>query len=391
MAATEEKAEGPAGRIRERLCGMAPANFAMVMGTGIVAVAFFGQGLRTAAVLLCLVCAVMWLCNAALLAARVALFPGEVLADAAHPPRAPGFLTLVAGTNVLCSACVLILPGFGTELAMPGSGMELAMIDARPFTFFAATVAEPLFWTGAVLWAVLVSGLWGALCAATPKKKVEEGVNGTWLLFTVSTQSVVVAATSLWGESLGAAGAFVLLAFFLLGTGLYFLIMPIILYRLMFKDLAPGQLSPTYWIDAGAMAITCLAGSKLAPLLQGAPKLAEFAPMAPVVGAMAAGAWAIAVFWVPALLLLELWRHVMRRYPFQYNVEYWSMVFPLGMLSACTRALAALFPAFGPFLEGLAGAFLALAAPVWLLVFYGLCRFILKVFWPPASSSVNEA
>lgn len=341
---------------------MAPANFAMVMGTGIVAVALAGKELHAPAVALCLLCAVMWLANALLLVLRAALFPRQLAADAAHPPRAPGFLTLVAGTNVLCSAIVLILRSSVTGEPQAWGGAAQSFGD----------VARFLFWTGAGLWGVLVFGLWSALCAAAPKKPVEEAVNGAWLLFTVSTQSVVVAAASLW-EKVPDEALFALLALFLLGAALYFLIMPIILYRLMFKALAPGDFGPSYWIDAGAMAITCLAGVKLAPLLQGSPDLAALAPL---VRAGAAGAWAVALFWVPCLLLLESWRHITRRYPIRYGVEYWSMVFPLGMLSACTEALAGLFPAAGSVLGFLSAAFLAIAVPVWLAVFLGLCRWL---------------
>ena len=50
--------------------------------------------------------------------------------------------------------------------------------------------------------------------------------------------------------------------------------------------------------------------------------------------------WAIATWWVPLLIALMVWCHVVHRIPLTFRIEHWSMVFPLGMYRAATWALS---------------------------------------------------
>ena len=58
-------------------------------------------------------------------------------------------------------------------------------------------------------------------------------------------------------------------------------------------------------------------------------------------GGMLAG-WAWATWWIPLLLLLEIWKHGTHRIAFGYTPMLWVIVFPLGMYAVATHRLAAL-------------------------------------------------
>jgi len=224
-----------------------------------------------------------------------------------------------------------------------------------------------LFWFGTGLWPVLLSGVMVALFVSANKLPLEKSVSGAWLLLSVSTQSIVVLGSLLMAAAPSAFGVLGMTMLFLMGTALYFMVIPFILYRLFFKHVSPAGLSATFWINAGAMALTCLAGVRLFPLLARFPELSDL--VVPV-KAMAVGAWGLATFWLPGLLLLGLWRHVLKGYPFGYGVEYWSMVFPLGMYTVCTQALRAVYP-FWP--ATLAQVGLTVAVAAWCVVCASFC------------------
>jgi tellurite resistance protein TehA-like permease len=50
--------------------------------------------------------------------------------------------------------------------------------------------------------------------------------------------------------------------------------------------------------------------------------------------------WATATWWIPLLVLLECWRHIRRHVRLRYEIDDWDIVFPLGMYTVGTQALA---------------------------------------------------
>jgi tellurite resistance protein TehA-like permease len=93
----------------------------------------------------------------------------------------------------------------------------------------------------------------------------ETEISGTWLLATVATQSISVLGTLLADHfrSYREPVLFFTLCMFLLGCMLYLILITLIFYRFTFVNLTTVTLTPPYWINMGAVAITTLAGARL--------------------------------------------------------------------------------------------------------------------------------
>ncbi|WP_165078928.1 MULTISPECIES: tellurite resistance/C4-dicarboxylate transporter family protein [unclassified Desulfovibrio] len=323
--------------------GMAPANFAMVMSTGILSLALLRLGCPSGARLLHGVNACLYVALWALLLLRLLRSPGAVAADFTSHLRGPGFLTIVAATAI-----------FGTQ----------SVVLARD-----PAAGARLFCLGALCWAIILWGVFSAIFTRAAKPPLACGVNGTWLLATVSTESLVILGAALGAPQGWDADSvyFCLCALFLVGVILYIFVIVGIFLRFCFTDMTAGDSEPTYWINASAAASTALAGTALMGRAGAAPLLAL---LQPYISGITLLAWATASWWVPMLALLGLWRHCVKGYPYAYTPTYWSMVFPLGMYTVCTAAVS---DAYGvPALMAVPRGFIFLALGAWCLTLAGL-------------------
>jgi len=138
-------------------------------------------------------------------------------------------------------------------------GSEIFILTGR------AGVAHALWIAGCVLWAVVMYAFFTAAIVREAKPALETGINGTWLLATVATQSVSVLGSLLAPAMEGGreVALFFALSLYLVGAMLYLMIITLIFYRFTFATLTADQMTPPYWITMGAVAITTLAGSLL--------------------------------------------------------------------------------------------------------------------------------
>ncbi len=333
------------------LADLSPANFAIVMATGMLGVAAHQQGHEAIAGFMLVVCALAWPLLVVLSLARLARHRGRMLADLCDHQRAPGFLTTVAGTCVLGS--LLAVLGFGT-----GPSMVLGAL-------------------GCTLWLVLTYAILMALTVGRNKPLLAGGISGAWLLTVVATQSMAVLAALLAPHAAQPARLalnFGALSAWLCGGMLYVWVISLIFYRLAFFGFSPQDLTPTYWINMGAMAISALAGGLLVVDAAGAPFLQGLLPF--VKGGTVLY-WAVGTWWIPLLLALIAWRLRHGPDPWRYDVAYWGAVFPLGMYSAATYQMSQVLEL--QFLLPLARAFFWLAVVAWLLTALGLARHLLRV------------
>src|SRR5262249_13392014 len=167
---------------------------------------------------------------------------------------------------------------------------------------------------------------------------------------------------------------FVALAFWLIGSMLYIWLIALIFHRILFLPLSPGDLTPPYWINMGAMSTSTLAGVRLAG---DAARMALLGELVRFLKGMTLLFWATATWWIPILLALGAWRHLRRRVPLTYEHGYWAAVFPLGMYTACTQQLVRVFGL--PFLDPIAAVFVWVALAAWGVTFVGFSRYLVRL------------
>lgn len=331
-----------------------PGYFALVMATGIIAIAahiyeysiiakaFFTFNLLSYGILWCF------------LLLRIVLYFDDFRDDLTDHNRGPGFFTVIAASNVI--GCQLILQ---YDLYFPAL----------------------LLWIGSlVLWFLITYLFFAAITIKRANPGIQKGLNGSWLIAVVATQSVALSGALLYGNSITDFNdffLFILISFFLVGCMLYLVIITLIIYRFAFFPLKPQDISAPYWIGMGAVAISTLAGTEIIWHLNGN----IFSDLIGFMKGFTLFFWAFGTWWIPLLLILGFWRHIIHKIPFPwtekgYDPSYWGMVFPLGMYTVCTHSLAQTLNL--TFLNFIPEYFIFIAFAAWIATFAGMIHMIIK-------------
>lgn len=339
--------------IDQEIADLFPGYFSLVMATGIVSIAahFFLFNLIAEILLYINLAAyfVLWL----LYIVRLVRHSGRMVEDFKNACLSAGFFTIVAGTCVLGSQMIILKDWY--------------------------QVAYPLFFLGMGLWIFLIYLFFLTMITRESKPSLENGINGSWFIAIVGTQSISVLGSLI--APLFSQHQDILLFFtlfmYLVGGMLYLLLVTLVFYRLLFNPLMAQAMSPTYWISMGAIAITTLAGGRL---MINAPLWPILSSLLPFLHGLTLFFWAFATWLIPLLVILGFWRHIIKKVPIQYEPHYWGMVFPLGMYTVSTFILSKAMHL--DFLEIIPQYFFYIALGAWLATMSGLVIQLWNLLWP---------
>jgi tellurite resistance protein TehA-like permease len=253
-ASAGSRAASPTGAGPSWLASLHPAYFALVMATGIVSLAAHLSGFETVAQVLFALNVGCYLVLWVLYALRAFRHPRAVRSDLSSHTRGVGYFTAVAAT------CVL-----GTQFVVLADNPDVGLV---------------LFGFGVLLWFALTYTIFTLLTVRTEKPSLAAGIHGGWLVAIVAAQSVSVLGSQLAPGLGGAKEAtlFFSLVLWLGGGMLYIWTISLIFYRYTFFPMSPADLSPPYWINMGAVAISTLAGTFLVARSAEAAFLADILP-----------------------------------------------------------------------------------------------------------------
>ncbi len=336
-------------KIDHEIAELYPGAFSLVMATGIISIAAHFFSLNLIAEILLVINLVAYTLIWLLFLIRIFRHPTKLLEDFKNSGTSAGFFTSVAGTCVLGSQMIIL------------KGWDQAAI--------------PFFLLGILLWFLLIYLFFFIMITKETKPPLESGINGSWFIAVVGTQSISVLG-SLLVHIFPQQQEFLLfftLEMYFLGGMLYLLLITLVFYRLLFNPLMALTLSPTYWISMGALAITTLAGARLIlnaslwPFLTGLLHFLE---------GLTLFFWTFATWLIPLLVMLGIWRHLIKRVPLTYEPHYWGMVFPLGMYTVSTLLLSS--ATHLKFLEIIPQYFLYISLAAWLATMSGLVIYLIK-------------
>jgi tellurite resistance protein TehA-like permease len=276
-----------------------PAYFALVMATGIVSIATYLHGVPVLPKVLFWLNALFLAGLAAATGARILRYPRAFAADIQSHSRGVGFFTSVAAIAV-----------FGTELVL--------LMDA-------AGIAVVFWIAAAALWFVTFYGVLAVLTVKPDKPSLADGLNGGWLVSVVASQAVAMLTVVISAAGILAGLErpllFLALVLWLGGGALYLWIVTLIFFRYTFVHMAPEDLTPPYWINMGAVAISALVG---ATLIEHNALSRDVAEIVLFVKGFTLFYWAIATWWIPMLLVLGVWRYLICGVPLAYDPLYWG-------------------------------------------------------------------
>lgn len=299
----------------------APAWFASVMGTGIVAITSYYYA--TYFVWLKDLATAVWVLNMILFgllivpwALRFILYRKEALSDLSEPVAGQFYATMPIACLVVAADLLII----GMDTLAPNLSIGLA----KGFWICGALIA-------------LVFSVTIPLLNFTNREARIENVNPAWFMPPVSLMVIPIPGAKLiayWPE--GWQQVMLIFNYIFCGSGffLFLLLEAICLYRFICCPPLPGKLAPTAWINLGPIGVGTIAIINLASA--STPFLGEY--VEPVLKLLALFLWGFGFWWIICAICLTIFYMKNRDLPF--SLAWWAFTFPLGAYTGATYLVA---------------------------------------------------
>lgn len=358
-------AEGFAGTLRpfqqprqgllEVVRQFTPNWFTATMGTGILALALNQfpmpvPGLHEIAQALWMMNVAMFVAFSLLYLTRWILFFDGAVRIFSHSVMSMFFGAIPMGLATITNGFVV----FGVDVIGP----------------VAIEIANTLWWIDAVM--AVLCGVAIPYMMFTRQEHSVEKMTAVWLLPVVAAEVTAVSAGFLIPH-LGEAEGFRMLilgyALWAFSVPLALSIMVILVLRLVLHKLPPREMAATGWLGLGPLGTGALG---LLVLGRDAPRVFAAVGM-PDIGATAEGIgviggailWGYGAWWV-LLATLTTARYIRQGMPF--NIGWWGFIFPLGVYSTSTLALAR--ATHLQFLTSAGGVLIVFLSLFWLIVMF---------------------
>lgn len=242
-------------------------------------------------------------------------------------------------------------------------------VTLRLFTFVAACavldsrlISHPA--VARVLGVVALS-TWLVLMVLTYRNMAAPGLvalraraHGAWELASVGTSGLAIIAAQVAQHTGDRGWAAVAMVVWLLAIAIYVGMTWLILWRTVCERKDREGFAPDDWILMGALAIATLAGHTI--------YVVAVQWLAGPVRAVTVVTWAAATVWIPPLVYFVLHRVNRRPAVLHLTGAWWALVFPLGMYSVASGAIAAELRA--PALQTVSLVFFWNALTAWVIV-----------------------
>ena len=266
----------------------------------------------------------------------------SIAADNHHYTEISEALGVLASLGLLVLLALVLLTGAAKRWELKDPDVTL-----RLFTFVAACAVldsrlasqRVLVWVPGVAamvpWLVLIALTVRNMRAVAerPWMALRDRAHGAWELASVGTSGLAIVITKVARDTDEHWLLAVAVPAWVAALSIYGLMTWLILWRTVAERQDRDGFEPDTWILMGGLAIATLAGDGIHSL---AP-----AWLAGPVRAVTVVTWVAATLWIPPLIYFGLHRISQRPDMLHFAGVWWAFVFPLGMYSAASYAMAA--------------------------------------------------